>query len=35
VSLPVVAVVVGMCASFIGLRRAVGVDPALSFAGTR
>jgi putative ABC transport system permease protein len=35
VSLPVVAVAVGMCASFIGLRRAVKVDPALSFAGTR
>ena len=35
VSLPLVAVVVGVFASFIGLRRAVGVDPALSFAGSR
>jgi putative ABC transport system permease protein len=35
VSLPVVAVAVGMLASFIGLRRAVRVDPALSFAGSR
>ena len=35
ISLPVVAVLVGVCASFIGLRRAVGVDPALSFAGSR
>jgi putative ABC transport system permease protein len=35
VSLPVVAVAVGVCASFIGLRRAIGVDPALSFAGSR
>jgi putative ABC transport system permease protein len=35
VSLPLVAVAVGMLASFIGLRRAIGVDPALSFAGSR
>ena len=35
VSLPLVAVAVGVLASFIGLRRAVGVDPALSFAGSR
>jgi putative ABC transport system permease protein len=35
VSLPVVAVAVGVLASCIGLRRAVGVDPALSFAGSR
>lgn len=35
VSLPVVAVAVGVVASFVGLRRAVGVDPALSFAGSR
>ena len=35
VSLPLVAVLVGVLASFIGLRRAVGVDPALSFAGSR
>ncbi len=35
VSLPLVAVFVGVLASFIGLRRAVGVDPALSFAGSR
>jgi putative ABC transport system permease protein len=35
VSLPVVAVAVGVLASFIGLRRAVRVDPALSFAGSR
>jgi putative ABC transport system permease protein len=35
ISLPLVAVAVGMLASFIGLRRAVGVDPALSFAGSR
>ena len=35
VSLPVVAVAVGVLASFVGLRRAIGVDPALSFAGSR
>jgi putative ABC transport system permease protein len=35
ISLPLVAVGVGVLASFIGLRRAVGVDPALSFAGSR
>jgi putative ABC transport system permease protein len=35
ISLPLVAVAVGVLASFIGLRRAVGVDPALSFAGSR
>ena len=35
VSLPVVAVLVGVTASFIGLRRAIGVDPALAFAGSR
>jgi putative ABC transport system permease protein len=31
--LPVVAVVVGLLASLAGLRRAVGVDPALAFGG--
>lgn len=35
ISLPVVAVAVGVVASFVGLRRAIGVDPALSFAGSR
>jgi putative ABC transport system permease protein len=34
-TLPVVAVLVGVAASLIGLRRAVGVDPALAFAGSR
>ena len=32
-TLPLVAVVVGALASFLGLRRAVSVDPALAFAG--
>ncbi len=32
--LPVVAVLVGVLASLAGLRRAVGVDPALAFGGT-
>jgi putative ABC transport system permease protein len=31
--LPIVAVVVGLLASLAGLRRAVGVDPALAFGG--
>lgn len=35
VTLPLVAVVVGVAASFIALRRAVSVDPAISFAGSR
>jgi putative ABC transport system permease protein len=35
VTLPVVAVLVGIAASLIGLRRAVAVDPALAFAGSR
>ncbi len=35
VTLPLVAVVVGVAASFIALRRAVAVDPAISFAGSR
>ena len=34
-TLPIVAVLVGVVASLIGLRRAVGVDPALAFAGSR
>jgi putative ABC transport system permease protein len=33
VVLPIVAVVVGLLASLAGLRRAVGVDPALAFGG--
>lgn len=33
VLLPIVAVVVGLLASLAGLRRAVGVDPALAFGG--
>ena len=32
-TLPIVAVVVGALASFLGLRRAVSVDPALAFGG--
>jgi putative ABC transport system permease protein len=32
-TLPLVAVVVGALASFLGLRRAISVDPALAFAG--
>jgi putative ABC transport system permease protein len=32
-TLPLVAVLVGALASFLGLRRAVSVDPALAFAG--
>lgn len=35
VTLPLVAVAVGVAASFIALRRAVAVDPAISFAGSR
>jgi putative ABC transport system permease protein len=35
VSLPLVAMFVGVLASLIGLRRAIGVDPALAFAGSR
>ena len=35
VTLPLVAVAVGVAASLIGLRRAVAVDPALAFAGSR
>jgi putative ABC transport system permease protein len=31
--LPVIAVLVGVLASLAGLRRAVGVDPALAFGG--
>jgi putative ABC transport system permease protein len=34
-TLPIVAVLVGVVASLIGLRRAVSVDPALAFAGSR
>jgi putative ABC transport system permease protein len=34
-TLPIVAVLVGIVASLIGLRRAVAVDPALAFAGSR
>jgi putative ABC transport system permease protein len=34
-TLPIVAVLVGVAASLIGLRRAVAVDPALAFAGSR
>jgi putative ABC transport system permease protein len=34
-TLPLVAVLVGVVASLIGLRRAVAVDPALAFAGSR
>jgi putative ABC transport system permease protein len=34
-TLPVVAVLVGGIASVLGLRRAVAVDPALAFAGSR
>ena len=34
-TLPLVAVLVGVAASMIGLRRAVAVDPALAFAGSR
>jgi putative ABC transport system permease protein len=34
-TLPAVAVVVGIVASLIALRRAVSVDPALAFAGSR
>jgi putative ABC transport system permease protein len=33
ISLPVVAVVIGLLASLAGLRRAVAVDPALAFGG--
>jgi putative ABC transport system permease protein len=32
-TLPLIAVLVGAVASFLGLRRALGVDPALAFAG--
>ncbi len=32
-SLPVVAVMVGVLASLAGVRRAIRVDPALAFAG--
>jgi putative ABC transport system permease protein len=32
-TLPLVAVLVGALASFLGLRRALAVDPALAFAG--
>jgi putative ABC transport system permease protein len=32
-ALPVIAVVIGLLASIAGLRRAVGVDPALAFGG--
>jgi len=35
ITLPLVAVAVGVAASLIGLRRAVAVDPALAFAGSR
>ncbi|MDQ1521926.1 MAG: putative transport system permease protein, partial [Actinomycetota bacterium] len=31
--LPIIAVIVGLLASLAGLRRAVGVDPALAFGG--
>jgi putative ABC transport system permease protein len=34
-TLPLVALAVGVAASMIGLRRAVAVDPALAFAGSR
>jgi putative ABC transport system permease protein len=34
-TLPLVALLVGVVASMIGLRRAVAVDPALAFAGSR
>ena len=34
-TLPIVAVLVGVVASLIALRRAVAVDPALAFAGSR
>jgi putative ABC transport system permease protein len=33
-TLPLASAVVGACASFVALRRAVGVDPALAFGGT-
>jgi putative ABC transport system permease protein len=33
VLLAVVAVVVGLVASLAGLRRAIGVDPAIAFGG--
>jgi putative ABC transport system permease protein len=33
VALPVIAIVIGLLASFAGLRRAVAVDPALAFGG--
>jgi putative ABC transport system permease protein len=35
VTLPLVAVAVGVAASFIALRRAIAVDPAISFAASR
>ena len=34
-TLPVVALLVGVVASMIGLRRAISIDPALAFAGSR
>jgi putative ABC transport system permease protein len=33
ISLPLVAIVIGLLASLAGLRRAVAVDPALAFGG--
>jgi putative ABC transport system permease protein len=33
ITLPLVAIVVGLLASVAGLRRAVAVDPALAFGG--
>ena len=33
VALPVIAIVIGVLSSLTALRRAVGVDPALAFAG--
>jgi putative ABC transport system permease protein len=31
VTLPIIAAIAGVAASLVGLRRAVGVDPALAF----
>jgi hypothetical protein len=33
IALPVIAIVIGLLASVAGLRRAVGVEPALAFGG--
>jgi putative ABC transport system permease protein len=35
VTMPVVASLIGLAASLLGLRRAIGTDPALAFAGSR